>query len=203
MDQEQRNNMYLLLDSRDAPLANGLLESPKDAPEWRVRILDDKISDVMEHEEIQMVPMADGEPNLLGRILRMRNDHVILKKLQQLDSNMRQNLRMPTRFDTFIYPLCGGWRGRRKVRSNDLSCGGIAFFAKEKLKEREQVEIVIPITSQPLVVRCEILRERPSDQEGETMYAAKFIEMCHDEEMVIREAVFSVQVQARFRSTGA
>lgn len=127
MTQELQSNAYLLLDSRNAPLARGLLESPPESPTWQVRVLDDKISAVMEHEEIQLVSMASSGTALLGRILRSRNDFVVLEKLQRLDSDMRQNLRMPTHFHSFLYPLTGSWRGRREIEANDLSCGGLAF----------------------------------------------------------------------------
>lgn len=202
MNQEQQNNTFLLLDSADAPLANGVLESPKDAPEMRVRILDDQIDKVTDHTEIKMLPMAAGEAALLGRIIRSRNDVILVQKVQELERNRRQNLRMPTRFQSFIYPVTGNWYGRQEIRAKDLSCGGIAFYCKKELDAQEWVEVVIPITCEPLIVQCKILRSSKTEQ-GEIMYAAQFVEMCHDQEMVIREAVYSVQVQTRYRSTEA
>lgn len=199
MKQELQSNSYLLLDSRNMPLARGLLESPPDAPTWQVRVLDEKISAVMEHEEIQLVPMAASGKALLGQILRSRNDIIVLQKLHNLDSDMRQNLRMPTHFRSFLYPLTGSWRGRREIEANDLSCGGLAFFCAEPLEEHERAEIVVPITSQPVILRLEVLRQRPSDREGTALYASKFVDMCDDEEMLVREAVFNVQLQTRPR----
>lgn len=198
MTQEVQKNSYFLLDSRNMPLARGELISQPDAPTLQVRVLDDKISAVMQHEEIQLVPMGDTGTALLGRIVRNRNDNIVLEKLQSLDSDMRQNLRMPTDFKSFLYPITGRWKGRRVFQANDLSCGGLAFFCKDPLEIGEQVEAVVPITSQPVLLRCQILRQRPSDQEREdTLYACKFVEMCHDEEMVVREAVFNIQLQHR------
>ena len=203
MKQELQSNAYLLLDSRNAPLARGLLESPPESATWQVRVLDDKISAVMEHEEIQMVSMASSGAALLGRILRSRNDFVVLEKLQKLDSDMRQNLRMPAHFRSFLYPVTGSWRGRREIRANDLSCGGLAFFCSGSLAERERVEVVIPITTEPVILRLEILRQRPTDQEDTVFYAGKFVDMCNDEEMLVREAVFNIQLQSRPRPSGA
>ncbi len=57
----------------------------------------------------------------------------------------------------------------------------------------------MPITSEPLILKCQVLRRRPSDRKDEVLYAAKFVEMCDDEEMIVREAVFSVQVRSRAR----
>ena len=113
MTQEIQKNSYLLLDSRNAPLARGELLTNPDAPTLQVRVLDHKISDVMNHEEIQLVPMGVNGAALLGRIVRSRNDNIVLEKLQSLDNDMRQNLRIPTDFRSFIYPITGRWHRSR------------------------------------------------------------------------------------------
>lgn len=199
MNSGKQGKLYALLDSRNAVLAQGRLENPPNAPDWQVRVPEDKISAVMEHEEIQLVPIDGDGDALLGRVRRNRNDLIVLQKLQSLGSEMRQNLRMPTHFQSFIYPVSGGWKGRRQAEANDLSCGGVAFFCAQQLEDGEVVELVVPITSEPLILKCQVLRRRPSDREDEVLYAAKFVEMCDDEEMIVREAVFSVQVRSRAR----
>ncbi len=199
MNSGKQGKLYALLDSRNAVLAQGRLENPPDAPDWQVRVPEDKISAVMEHEEIQLVPIDGDGDALLGRVRRNRNDLIVLQKLQSLGSEMRQNLRMPTHFQSFIYPVSGGWKGRRQAEANDLSCGVVAFFCAQQLEDGEVVELVVPITSEPLILKCQVLRRRPSDRENEVLYAAKFVEMCDDEEMIVREAVFSVQVRSRAR----
>ena len=199
MSSGKQGKLYALLDSRNAVLTQGRLENPPDAPDWQVRVPEDKISAVMEHEEIQLVPIDGDGDALLGRVRRNRNDLIVLQKLQSLGSEMRQNLRMPTHFQSFIYPVSGGWKGRRQAEANDLSCGGVAFFCAQQREDGEVVELVVPITSEPLILKCQVLRRRPSDREDEVLYAAKFVEMCDDEEMIVREAVFSVQVRSRAR----
>lgn len=197
MSAQGAENQYLVLDSRGEPLARAMLEGREDAPTLQFEIMDGKTGAVMAHEQLQFLPMADGKQALLGRVVRCRGERVTVEKLQRLDSELRQNLRMPTSFETLIYPLTGRWKGRRWIESNDLSCGGISFFTRYPMEAKEQFELVIPITTQPVILRCEIIRERPCSREGMVMYAAKFIEMCHDEEMLVREAVFSVQLNAR------
>ena len=199
MNSGKQGKLYALLDSRNAVLAQGRLENPPDAPDWQVRVPEDKISAVMEHEEIQLVPIDGDGDALLGRVRRNRNDLIVLQKLHSLGSEMRQNLRMPTHFQSFIYAVSGGWKGRRQAEANDLSCGGVAFFCAQQLEDGEVVELVVPITSEPLILKCQVLRRRPSDRKDEVLYAAKFVEMCDDEEMIVREAVFSVQVRSRAR----
>lgn len=203
MNQDQQKNLYLLLDSRNTPLARGIRESPADAPSWQLRILEDKISDVMEHEEIQMIPLTGNGTAILGKILRNRNDSIVVERLKTSCSAKRENLRMPTHFKSFAYPLTGSWKGRVEIEGNDLSCGGLSFFCGRSLQEGERVEAVVPITSQPLILRCEIIRQRPTDREGQDLYACKFVDMCYDEEMMVREAVFNVQLQSRPKAEGS
>lgn len=198
MKYDTQKNLFLLLDSRNSPLARCKLESPPDAPALQIRVLDDKVASVMDHEDVQLVSLESDGPVLLGRILRRRNDIIVLEKLQSLGVEIRQNLRMPARLTTFIYPITGSWRGRRKVETNDLSCGGLSFFCEEPLENEEQLEIIIPITAEPVILRCCILRQRPSGRES-PLYAAQFVDLCDDEEVMVREAVFNVQLQNRPR----
>lgn len=186
------DNTYLLLDSRNMLLAKGILLNAVSDPTWQIRILDDRISAVMKREDVRLFGVGEGTPVLLGRILQNRDDIVILQRLQRLGSEVRANFRTTVDFKSFIYPLTGSWKGRREIEGNDMSCGGIAFYCSEELQEGEELEVVIPLTRAPLVVRCQVLRRRPSDRK-DFLYATKFVNICYDEEMLLREAVFSAQ----------
>ncbi len=56
--------------------------------------------------------------------------------------------------------------------------------------------MVIPITEEPVVLRCVVLRQRMSGR-SIPLYAAKFMDLCPDEDRMVREAVFNVQLQER------
>ena len=58
------------------------------------------------------------------------------------------------------------------------------------------MEVVVTPTEEPVILRCEVLRKQAL-QNNRFMYATKFVNMCEDEEVVVREAVFSLQLQAR------
>ena len=59
-------------------------------------------------------------------------------------------------------------------------------------------EAVIPVTSEPLVVTCQVLRMRPTERAAvPLMYAAKFVDLCNDEETLLRESVFNLQLRGR------
>ncbi len=195
--------IYLLLDSRGSPIARGRIQGRTDGPYWQIQVEDGKIDEILEHKKLKLLSITDAGPSYEGVIARSRNDMIQLEvtKLDEDSGDMRRNLRVAVRFKSFIYPVSGGWRGRREVESNDLSAGGIAFFTSHGLRMGEQLEIVVPVTSQPLVVPCELLRIRPTER-SDILYAAKFVGLCHDEEILLREAVFSLQLRDRPRPSG-
>ena len=204
MGQEQQ--LYLLLDSRGAALAQARPQGPAatGGSLWQMTVLDDKIDLVLKHKKFKLMAITDSSPSYEGTLVRSRNDIIQLevRKTAAGDNDMRKNLRVPVSVGSFIYPITGGWPGRRRVRTNDLSCGGVAFFTDHSLRAGEHFEIVVPVTSEPLVVKGEVLRVRPSGEGGSILYAAKFIDLCNDEETILREAVFNLQLSGRHRSAG-
>ena len=190
--------LYLMLDSKNNPIARGRIQGKTDGPFWQIQVEDGKIDEILEHKKLKLLSIMDTGPSYEGVIVRSRNDMIQLEvtKLTPAAGDMRKNLRVIVQFNSFIYPVSGAWRGRRIVQSNDLSCGGIAFFTDHSLQIGEQLEVVIPVTSQPLVVRCELLRMRPTER-ADILYAAKFVGLCNDEETLLREAVFNLQLRGR------
>ena len=200
---QDTQQLYLLLDSRGTALAQARPQGPAatGGDLWQLVVLDDKIDLVLKHKKFKLMSITDSSPSYEGTLVRSRNDIIQLevRKTAASGNDMRKNLRVPVSVDSFIYPLTGGWFGRRRVRTNDLSCGGVAFFTDYSLRGGERFEIVIPTTSEPLVVAGEILRVRPSGEGGSILYAAKFIELCNDEETLLRESVFNLQLSGRPR----
>lgn len=186
--------LCLLMDSASMPLARGRLESPPDAANLQIRIVDGSMEDILAHEVFQVLSEDRSRPPRLGRILLRRGDLIVLDPLRALGEEVRKNLRMPVAFESFVYPAGGG---QIPVLFSDLSCGGIAFFADCDFEDGEEFEIVIPITQPaPLVLKARILRRRPSLKE-EALYAAKFVDMLDEEEHRVREAVFNVQLRRK------
>ena len=191
------NHTYLILDTQNHALANGNLASPPDAAPMRLLVLDNKVDNVLKHEVITLFSASSNEPPIQCRILRQRGDTIQLEKIATLDPEVRRNLRVPVKFDSFLYPLPeSGQKGRYSIQSVDLSCGGIAFYTDCPLELHQQMEVVVTPTEEPVILRCEVLRKQAL-QNNRFMYATKFVNMCEDEEVVVREAVFSLQLQAR------
>lgn len=190
------NHTYMILDSQNNALASGELTSPPGTMPMRLQILDNNVDTVMEHEVIVLFSSKGSDLPIQCRILRQRGDDILVEKIATLDPEVRRNLRVPVRFDTFIYSLPGsGWRGRQPAQAIDLSCGGLAFYSEFHLEVHDTVEIVITPTEEPVILRCEILKRQ--DLQSRFMYATKFVDLCEDEEVAVREAVFSLQLQAR------
>ena len=186
--------LYLILDSQGNPLANAVLESPLNSEVLQIRVLNDKVEAVAAHRELQLIGVDDGSPNRVGVIVRQREDQLVIQPTAALDANARENLRILTTFSSVMYPVSGRWKGQKNVKGKDLSCGGVAFYSDCRLENREIVELVLPVTDQPLVVKTQVIRTL--EEEGAPpLYAAKFVDLIQDEEALIRKAVFSIQIR--------
>ena len=187
--------LYLILDSKGTPLANAVLESPLNSEVLQIRILKGKEDVVAEHREIQLIGLDDSSPNRVGLIVRQKDDKMVIQPTAALGPAARENLRIVTDFESVMYPASGRWKGQRKIKAKDLSCGGLAFYSSIPLGEREIVEVVLPVTDSPLVVRPQVLRALPDDTSDKPLYASKFVDLIQDEEALIRKAVFSIQIR--------
>lgn len=185
---------YMLCDSQNEPLAPASLETPPQSKVWRLRLAEADLPRVLEHEVLNLISAETDCPDVVGRLLSSNHvDAVELEPLSEAGASLRQNLWVPVRFDSFIYPVSGPWTGRVPIISHDLSCGGLAFFCNFPLNIAEVVEVVIPITSQPVLLQARILRLRPSNS-NIPLYAAAFVDLIHDQEVILQEAVFSQQL---------
>ncbi len=184
-------NLYLLADKNDVPVGRGRIQSELDAPQLRLRVLDGDIDVIGELDLIKLVGFAQDVPSMQGTVVRCTGDSVILGNIAK-GAAIRETLRVKVSFETLIYPLNDIFRGRRKVEFIDLSCGGIAFYCDEAMAVGDRIEVVLPVSSQPLVLRAQILRVKNTDR---TIYAAKFIDLCYEEEKMICEAVFGIQLK--------
>ncbi len=189
--------LCVLLDSNTSRvLARGTLEGPPEGLNMQVNIIEGDPLSVVNTEHVQIVPADEEISPKLGHVIHYQGTHLVLEPLRDLVGNtVRANLRMPVDFDTFIYPTDGS-TGRYRAKSNDLSCGGISFFTDGSFRVGDIVEVVVPITKGgPLIMPCELLRVREND-DGSRFCAAKFTEVLNEQESMLREAVFNVQLKA-------
>ena len=163
------DKLYLILDRDGSPVEQGVLESPPGTEMLQFRLVkdEDEAPDLTGLGEIQLVGLDDRAPSVRGEIVRQRGNRLAVRP-----------------------------KGQVSIQGHDLSCGGLAFHCAQPLKDREIVEAVLPVTDEPLVVRMRILRMLPTE-DSVPLYAARFVDLCMDEEVFIRKAVFSIQVGGR------
>ncbi len=197
MNTELDENLCLLLDGENQLLGHAELESPPEEDVLLLRLQPDVPDNLEDHGVLRIISQRKRAKVIQSYILQRRGDRVKVERLSFLDPELRRSLRVPVSFASFVYPISGKWKGRKPIQSVDLSCGGIAFYGDESLKEQEIVEVVVPVTTQPLILRAKILRKEPLGNSSYVLYAAKFVDFCNDEESMVMEAVFSLQLEGR------
>ena len=65
---------YMLLDSRGAPVAQGVSEDGPEKNVWQLRIAHGDIKRVLGHEYISLVGTSEQFPAMEGRIVRCRDN---------------------------------------------------------------------------------------------------------------------------------
>lgn len=190
---DNSSGVYLLLDSGGKLLGRG---KRLDAPGHNniyIRLTDGNVKPLVDAGILQVVPQDKSLSPQMARLADFRETTVALQPMRELGAEVRRNFRVPVAFDSFAYPAGGG---QVPLRSVDLSCGGIAFRSRRLFSVGEIFELVVPKTSEgPLVLSTQLLRVRP-EPDGENFYACKFVDMIDDEETLLREAVFAIQLSS-------
>ncbi len=185
---------YLILDESGKPLFRAVMRQAMNGGVCRAELENEEdVEKLVPGGLFQLMGIRDGNFAEV-RFLRGRGETAEFEMVRMLDSGTRQNLRIPVRFESFLYPVSGSWKGRAAIVSRDLSCGGIAFVSEKALQVGEICEIVIPVTTEPLVLKMKVLRSGDAVEDG-ILYAAQFLGMVHEEEIMVREAVFGLQLE--------
>lgn len=185
---------YLILDESGKPLFRAVMRQAMNGGVCRAELENEEdVEKLVPGGLFQLMGIRDGNFAEV-RFLRGRGETAEFEMVRMLDSGTRQNLRIPVRFESFLYPVSGAWKGRAAIVSRDLSCGGIAFVSEKALQVGEICEIVIPVTTEPLVLKMKVLRSGDAVEDG-ILYGAQFLGMVHEEEIMVREAVFGLQLE--------
>lgn len=186
-------DVYVLLDSNSRPCARGTRKPSPDGKSIFISLFDGEPAILARIGILQAVPQDKAKEPQMVRFIGARGAIVALEPMRGQGAAMRKNFRVPVFFESFIYPARGG---RSIIRSIDLSCGGVAFRAPIALAVGELFEIVVPLAAtEPLLLKAEILRVH-LEPSGINMYACKFVDTIDDEESLLREAVFAIQINA-------
>ncbi len=185
--------LYLILDKGGVALAQAVLESPRITEIVQLRLTEETDLDFLQIGEIQCIGLDNCATSLRGTVTMQRGERLVVKPIATLGEDARENLRIQTDFESVMYPITGYWKGQRAVKGHDLSCGGVAFHTPQALRPGEVVQVVLPVTDSPLLLRAKVLRELDAEA-PDRLYAARVVDLCLDEEMAIRKAVFEIQV---------
>lgn len=189
-------NRYMILDHEGIPVARGSSKDKGIDTVLRIQLDNPEAASFSENEYVTLVGTSQDIAGVEGHILRKEKSVLYVEPIRRIGEEIRQNLRIPVAFDTYLYPISGNWQGRSPIISRDLSCGGIAFYTDCQLDIGEIAEIILPVTINPLLLRIKILRKSES-KPGQNVYAACFVDMIHDEETMVREAVFNIQIERK------
>lgn len=194
---EMEKAEYILMDSKNTLLLHVLMESTPGDEILTLRLANptSKPPDVMRYNKLQLVN-ADWEKGIQCCPVQQSGDQIQVKRDSTAYFDLRSDLRVPVRFISFLYPVGTGWTGRQEIQAVDLSCGGLAFSSDTGLTKGEKVELVLPVTDEPLVVHCELVRVQELDEKT-SLYSAKFVDLCGAEESMVRKAVFDIQLKNR------
>ena len=187
--------IYLLSNQEDKAVAKANLRSPLDMQTVQFEILTERGDGIQVGQTLRFIGNNEGDPDFVGEIQSRKEDRLVVRSTAPLDKSARKNLRVDIEFNSLLYPISGAWKGQRVIRGVDLSCGGVAFYSNEKLQVGEVAEMVLPMTANPLLLKVQIMRIRESNGPL-NLYAGRFVDMIHDEETLVRRAVFDIQLQA-------
>ncbi|MBQ6986984.1 MAG: PilZ domain-containing protein [Oscillibacter sp.] len=191
LKKEKQQDYYFLMDKDSTYLARGALQDNPDDGDILFKVLDGDIEHILRMEIVQVVPTDKTKSVTMGKAVSRRGNVVTIEHMREMGMAVRKNFRMPVDFESFIYPDSGG---RYIIKAIDLSSGGIAFYTVANLQAGSNMEVVIPITAEaPVIVRCTILRVMPFAPPIQK-YACQFVDMIPDEESMIQEAVFNIQL---------
>jgi hypothetical protein len=192
-ENKKSENVYVLLDCNSRMCGKGLRKEAPDGKTLFISLQEGDPAALSRIGILQAVPQDKEQPPQMVRFIGSRERIIALEPMRDLGSAMRKNFRVPVAFDSFVYPP---GKSRAALRSVDLSCGGIAFRSKLPIAVGDHFELVIPLTSEgPLLLWAEALRVH-LDPDG-NLYACKFIDLIDDQETMLREAVFAIQVSTR------
>ena len=186
--------IYLLTNQEDKAVAKADLLSPLDIQTVRFEILSERGDGIQVGQTLRFIGNNEGDPDFVGEIQSRKEDRIVVRSTAPLDKSARKNLRVDVDFNGLLYPVSGAWKGQRVIRGIDLSCGGVAFYCAQKLQVGEVAEMVLPMTANPLLLKVQIMRIRETDG-ALTLYAGRFVDMIHDEETLVRRAVFDIQLK--------
>ncbi len=190
----KEDNKWMLFDPAYTLVAQAELESKRGdfIAVLRPEGGKDKIKEAMKMRIVFFSWTEDPDVIYRGEVTSRRGGRLYLENVTRMAPDTGHHLRVRMDFHSKLLCVRDGKMFRSPIVSFDLSAGGIAFFSPVELEIGEECEVVIPVTTEMLVVKMKILRSEIAGTRR-WKYAARFSDLSNEEETMIRQAIFSEQ----------
>lgn len=143
-------------------------------------------------------------------IYDMKLDKIYVDNIENVSATLRSELKVKVKFNTTISGIGPAKKDDEEVvnlevAAKDISCGGFCFFCEKALDTSILYETIVPLWDEPMIVNFKILRKVEMPESHGFSYGCKFENLNYQEERVLREAIFRLQMmmQRKQRRSGA
>lgn len=189
---EDKENVWMLFDTAYTLVGQAILETQEGDSIAVLRPIGENADDTRQLHIVLFSPADDPQVVYRGEVGGRRGGKLYLELVTRMEADTRRQLRVRMEFHSKLIRMQNGAPFRVSLKSIDLSGGGIAFECPAELQIGEVCEVVIPVTHPMLVLQMQILRKEPVSS-LKWKYSAKFIELVHEEEANLMQAIFSEQ----------
>lgn len=129
-----------------------------------------------------------------GQVYDLKMDKIYLQEIKNISATMRSELKVKVKYDSIIRSVEDSSVINQSIHAKDISCGGMCFTCSQDLSTSIVYETIVPITSDPVIVGFEIIRKSQDEDTGEFIYGCRFRGMNNREEIMLRQAVYKLQM---------
>jgi hypothetical protein len=148
-------------------------------------------------EKIRFHKMEDYPELFEADVYQVKGEKLFVENLKNITAQLRSDLKVKVSYKSTVRMLDTPSSTNINIQSRDISCGGICFQTEQDLMTTELYETVVPITQDPIILRFRIIRKVFDKEKNVYVYGARFIELKHNEERMLRQAIFRLQMIAR------
>lgn len=132
-------------------------------------------------------------------IYDMKLDKIYVENISNVSATLRSELKVKVKFNTTISVVDEVEQEQDEVvnlqvATKDISCGGFCFHCSKELNTKYLYETIIPLWDEPMIANFRILRKVQMPETNEFSYGCQFQHLNHQEERVLREAIFRLQM---------
>lgn len=189
---EDKNNVWMLFDTAYTLVGQAVMETQEGDSIAVMRPIGENADDVRQLHIVLFSRAEDPKVVYRGEVGAKRGGKLYLELVTRLEGDTRRQLRVRMQFHSKLIRMQEQQPFRVPLVSVDLSGGGIAFQCPSELEIGEVCEVVVPVTYPMLVLKMQILR-REQVSSLKWQYSAKFVDLAHEEESCLMQAIFSEQ----------